>query len=226
MNELLTGEAPFSGKHVADVGCGSGELVRWLAGQGARVIGLDVAEILSRAESFPRVGNETYRVVFGAGLPLDENWADLVLYMASLHHVPKGAYVSALEECRRVLKPSARALIVEPVQEAGAYGEVTRLAGDETEAQRSAYEAIRKVSGMSMEREEQFYFERSFTDFCLLLESSVPDASRREKITEQARAITVRLALGEGVHFSDFRYRSVCRLNVLKKAGAGVRSQL
>jgi SAM-dependent methyltransferase len=220
LNEVLAPEAPFSGKCVADVGCGSGELVRWLAGQGARVVGLDVAEMAARAESFSKAGAETYLPVFDAFLPLPSEWADLVIYMASLHHVPEGEWGTALEECCRVLKPGGKALIVEPVQEAGGYGEVTRLAEDETEAQRNSYDAIKKTAGLIMEMEDLFYMERSFADFCALIGTAVPDAGRRGEIMEKAQTVTSCLAEKAGVAFGDYRYRSICRLNLLRKPSA------
>ncbi len=215
-HEVIAGEAPFRGKRVVDVGCGSGALVRWLAGQGAEVKGLDVAGMVARAESLPRAGEETYSLVFGARLPLEDGWADLVLYMASLHHVPEGEWGVALEEYRRVLRPSGRALILEPVQQEGAYCELARLAGEEAEAQRQAYRAIREAPGLALEGEEFFFFERSFADFRALVEHSEPEG-RREEILARGRELTARRAREAGVAFDHFRYRSICRLNVLRK---------
>ena len=204
---------------VIDVGCGSGDTVRWLAGRGARVTGLDSPEMLAKARAGQPGSSEEYVAGGAQKLPFADGSADIILYQASFHHVPVAAMPDAIRECRRVLKNGGRAVFVEPVYRAGAYSEITRLVGDEEEIQKKAHAAIVSLaeSGMPMEKEEFFYLERSFADYVRLLEFNVDDAARRAQIFDQARMITERYSAAAGVDFTAFRYRSICRLNILGK---------
>lgn len=216
--EILAEDFQLSGKNVVDVGCGTGDLARWLTGQGALVVGLDLPEMLAKAESFPRAGAETYLAGSGESLPLADGWADLVLYAASLHHLPAGRLDEALNECQRVLKPDGRAVFIEPVYRRDSYGEITRLVEDESEILKRAYRAIRRAaaSALAMVKEDFFFMVRSFADYCKLIETFVFDESRRPGIIAQARLITERRSAAAGVSFEDFRFRSICRLNILR----------
>jgi len=202
---------------IIDVGCGNGDTVRWLASQGARVFGLDSAEMLAKARLAPPSGTEEYIEGTAQKLPFTDGSADAVLYQASLHHVPAVAMAAAALECRRVLKNGGRAVFVEPVYRAGAYTEITRLAGDEEEIQKKAYATIVSMagSGMTMKKEEFFCLERSFADYVHLLEFTVDDKARRNAILARARKITEGYCAAAGMDFVDFRYRSICRLNIL-----------
>jgi ubiquinone/menaquinone biosynthesis C-methylase UbiE len=202
---------------IIDVGCGNGDTVRWLASQGARVTGLDSAEMLAKARQVPPWGTEEYIEGVAQKLPFADKSADAILFQASFHHVPAVAMAAAALECRRVLKNGGRAVFVEPVYRAGAYTEITRLVGDEEEIQKKAKATIVSMagSGMTMEKEEFFYVERSFADYIHLLELHIDDAIGREAILTQARKITEEYSAAAGMDFTDFRYRSICRLNIL-----------
>lgn len=219
--DVLQRFLPCRGRSVIDVGCGNGDTVRWLASQGARVTGLDGPDMLARARSSPAAGNETYIQAGAQELPFADGSADIILYQASFHHVPVDAMAAAAAECRRVLKNGGRAVFIEPVYRAGAYTEITRLVEEEEAEQKKAYAVIRSLgeSGLAMEKEEFFYLERSFADYVRLLEFFVADAARRAAILERAREITGRFSAAAGLDFGDFRYRSICRLNVLVKGG-------
>jgi ubiquinone/menaquinone biosynthesis C-methylase UbiE len=202
---------------IIDVGCGAGDTVRWLASQGARVIGLDSPEMLAKARLVPPWGAEEYAEGVAQQLPFADESADAILFQASFHHVPAEAMTAAAQDCRRVLKNGGRAIFVEPVYRAGAYTEITRLVGDEEEIQKKAYATIVSMaeSGMTMEKEEFFYLERSFADYIHLLELHVDDAAGRAAILARARKITEEFSAAAGMDFADFRYRSICRLNIL-----------
>ena len=108
---------------------------------------------------------------------------------------------------------------MEPVYRTGAYTEITRLVEDEEAIQKKAHVAIIALagSGLAMGKEEFFYLERSFADYIHLLEFNVDDAVLRETILAQARKITERFSAKAGRDFANFRYRSICRLNILVK---------
>jgi len=219
VHEALSAHLSLAGKTVIDVGCGNGDSVRWLAAQGARATGLDRPEMLARARAASPAAGETYVSGVAQSLPFADACADLILYQASFHHVPPGEMERALGECRRVLKEGGRAVFVEPVYRAGAYTELTRLVEDESEVQKKAYEAIisQTAMGLVMAAEEIFFLERSFADYERLVDFFVADASRRPGIVASARKITEEFSAAAGLSFDRFRYRSVCRMNILRK---------
>lgn len=218
-NEALERHVPCRGRTIVDVGCGNGDTVRWLAGRGARAIGVDKADILVKARAAAPGGGEAYLAGGAERLPVADGSADALLYLASFHHVPPAAMEDAKRECRRALKPGGRAVFVEPVYRPGAYCEITRLVDDEAEWLRRAHGAIVSLpeAGLAMETEEFFYLERSYADYVRLIEFFVPDAARRRGILAEARAVTERFGAASGQAADEFRFRSVCRLNVLGK---------
>lgn len=220
--EVLSEHVSFPGKVVVDVGCGTGDLTRWLASQGCEAIGVDTEKIVAKAEGIPKAGDERYVAGLAEALPLESGRADLLLYIGSFHHVPKDARRGALKECVRVLKASGAAVFVEPVAQKGAYYEVVRLHEDEAQVQAEAYEALHTAhrAGFAMATEDYYYLERSFEDFIHLLDVYLEDQSRRDGILSAAREITERMAREAGTSFEAFRYRSVCRLNVLRRRPA------
>lgn len=221
LDQLLANEGPFGGRTVVDVGCGAGDLVRWLAGQGARVIGLDTPVMLARAAAAPRGGAERYLAGAGEAIPLAGASADQVVFAASLHHVKPARMAVAVRECARVLLPGGRAVFIEPVKRPGAYTDITHLYEDETSVLRQAAAALRAAprAGLRRVAENLYYLERAFQDYERLMGVFVPDEGRRREILARARAVTAARAAAAGVAFDAFRYRSIVRLTVLEKTG-------
>jgi len=221
-NEVLSEHLHFTGKEVIDVGCGNGDIVRWLAARCAHVTGLDSLEMLEKARSNPPAGAEEYVAGEAQRLPFADKSADILLYLASFHHVPPAAMADAAGECRRVLRQGGRAVFVEPVYRPGAYCEITRLVEDESELIRKAHAAIVSLSilGLTVEREEHFYMERSFEDYVRLIGFFVADAARREIILARARETTERFSAAAGQDIAAFRYRSLCRLNIMVRGAS------
>jgi ubiquinone/menaquinone biosynthesis C-methylase UbiE len=217
--EVLSEHVSFAGKVVVDVGCGTGDLTRWLASQGCEVIGIDAEPIVAKAEGIPKAGEERYLAGVAEALPIGDSHADVLLYIGSFHHVPREGRQAALEECARVLRAQGRAIFVEPVAQRGAYYEVVRLHEDEAQVQAEAYEALHTAHrvGLAMSAEDYYYLERSYEDFVHLLDVYLEDESRREGILSRARDVTERLARQAGTSFEGFRYRSVCRMNILER---------
>ena len=73
-----------NGKAVVDVGCGTGENARALGEQGARVIGVDRPEVLSKVEDSEGAARVEFLEGAAEELPIDDASADLVLFLASL----------------------------------------------------------------------------------------------------------------------------------------------
>ena len=217
--EIIRAVTRISGKRVIDVGCGSGELVRSLAGNGAAVTGIDSSEILKKAREFPQIKDEVYLAGGGEILPLEMDCADIVLFFASLHHVPEPFMKRALKETHRVLKNEGMVIILEPMPENGSYFELIRLVDDETPRLKSAYNAIRHACkvGFRQEGEELVYSQRSFTDFLELLEKYVDNKEEREGYLARAEEAVERMSREAGMSITDYRFKSIARVNVLRK---------
>ena len=218
-SDIVSKHIIFSNKVVIDVGCGLGDFARWMTTQGASVIGIDKPEMIDKAERIERVGNEKYIIGTGQALPFDNNYADLIVYLASFHHIPENEMVHAIEQCRMILKSGGKAIFVEPVAQKGSYYEVVRFEADEADIQAKVYRMLQDAGryGFTMRAEETYYLERSFDDFKKLIEIFVDDEVRKTDIIVQARIVTERLSRENKVSFESFRYKSICRMNILEK---------
>lgn len=215
--EVITGITTLDGKVVVDVGCGTGELVRKLTAQGARVTGIDNPEMLAKAKEFSPVGSEKYVTGQGENIPVKDNDADIVIFFASFHHVPEP--MRALKETRRILQNGGIAIFVEPVGKEGSYFELIRLVEDEREIQKLAYETIKKASSIGLEntKEEIVYLERSLADYAKLLDIFVDDEEERKEYLNRSREVTSQLCRDAGLSIDEYRFKSICRINVLRK---------
>jgi len=220
---ILESYFEFFGKVIADIGCGTGEFVRWLAKRGARVVGVDTAAMAGRAERYPRVGGETYRVGSAQDMEFEDGSFDLLTYVASFHHVPAREMTRALGKCHRFLKPGGAAVFIEPLGKKGSYYEIVRLIEDERDIQAKAYKAITGMVslGFSMTEEKIYYVERSLADYAVLLDLFVDDPDRRTRVLAAAKSVTERLAGDSGKSLASYRYQSMCRLNILRKMESG-----
>lgn len=217
--EVLEALGSLKDKTVIDVGCGTGVMTRELALRGAKVTGIDTKEMLEKAKAAAPVGVETYIPGGGEALPFDDSTADVILFFASLHHVPEGKMISALKEAHRVLKPGGVTVCLEPVGLEGSYFDIIRLVEDERKIQGLAYEAIKESGDFGLKNNEEYmvYIERSYEDYVSLLNKYVDDEVKRNDCLVQAKEITERLSREAGVVFADFRFKSICRVNVLLK---------
>jgi ubiquinone/menaquinone biosynthesis C-methylase UbiE len=217
--EILSENIGNEDKTIIDVGCGTGDLVRWFASQNLNVTGIDVEEMLVKAKSFPKVNNEAYLIGIGQQLPFEDNFADVKTYIASFHHIPSHLMKQALNECYRVLKPQGKMILIEPVSLKNSYYEIIKLVEDEAEIQNYAYNVLVKSNEVNLKllKEETFYLERSFQDYINLLNVFVDSDNERKEITEKARKKTQQLCEKSGIGFNDFLYKSVARLIVLEK---------
>jgi hypothetical protein len=90
---------------------------------------------------------------------------------------------------------------------------------DERDVQQLAFESIKKAHtfGLENKKEEIIYVERSFDDYINLLNVFVEDEAERNGYLREARKITEILSQEAGIPFEDYRYKSICRINVLQK---------
>ena len=239
--DIFPGITGIKDRIIIDVGCGTGGLVRKLAEEGAQVIGIDKPGMLVKAENnqkllqgSPDASRDGFleksppgrrrQGLFTAGLaenlPFKNNYADIIIFFASFHHVPASMMKQTLQETHRVLKAGGIGIFLEPIHREASYFEIARLLGDERDIQQQAFEVIKKSrsSGLENKREEIIYFERSFNDYVNLLNVFVDDEVERNGYLKEARKITERLSREAGISFEDYRYKSICRVNVLEKS--------
>jgi malonyl-CoA O-methyltransferase len=111
--EIVAGIAPMAaGRHVLELGCGTGRNLMVLSGAGAAsVTGCDLsAGMLAAARAKAPMLSLVSADVADA-LPFCDGAADLVLFCLVLEHV--AALAPPLREARRMLRPGGRLVIVE-----------------------------------------------------------------------------------------------------------------
>jgi ubiquinone/menaquinone biosynthesis C-methylase UbiE len=140
LDALLATVGKVEGLRVIDIGCGEGHMARALAALGADVTGYDpfIEETDPVAEGAGR-----FRLVRASAdaIPEPDQSADLVLFIFSLHHVPGAKLAGALAEARRILRPSGRLYVAEPLPQ-GPHQYVMELFHDETAVRKAAAEAL------------------------------------------------------------------------------------
>jgi ubiquinone/menaquinone biosynthesis C-methylase UbiE len=165
LEALLEAVGPVTGLAIFDIGCGEGQLARALAAHGATVTGFD--PFIPGTERIPE-GEGSYRLVTAAAdaIPERDGSADLVLFVFSLHHVPGAKLGPALAEAKRLLKPSGRLYVAEPLA-VGPNQYVTELFHDETAVRKAASAALAQHATPNFPRERVLgYTEaRRFADF-------------------------------------------------------------
>jgi ubiquinone/menaquinone biosynthesis C-methylase UbiE len=137
---LLATVGTVEGLRVIDIGCGEGQMARALAGLGADVTGYD--PFIEGTEAVSH-GAGRFRLVRATAdaIPEPDQSADLILFIFSLHHVPGAKLAGALAEARRILRPSGRLYVAEPLAQ-GPHQYAMELFHDETAVRKAAAEAL------------------------------------------------------------------------------------
>jgi 2-polyprenyl-6-hydroxyphenyl methylase/3-demethylubiquinone-9 3-methyltransferase len=103
----------LAGKHVVDVGCGGGILAESMAGRGANVTGIDLAEKplgVAKLHGLESGIAVDYRLVSAEALAAEHPGAfDLVTCMEMLEHVPDPA--STVAACAALVRPGGRVVV-------------------------------------------------------------------------------------------------------------------
>ncbi|MCB9947704.1 MAG: class I SAM-dependent methyltransferase [Rhodospirillaceae bacterium] len=185
--EVMRALLPLSGRSVVEIGCGGGALLRFMAHLGASpAIGIDPnPDVLRRADTVDRQGDERYLVALGEALPFGDASVDAVVCANTLHHIPSEAMVPALADAARVVKPGGQIYVTEPIAE-GAYFELVRPIEDETEIRRIAYEALRTAAALpqlTLAQEFVYLAPIHVADFAAFRQRMIDvDRSRRDKV--------------------------------------------
>ena len=213
--------------YIVDVGCGEGDVARALAAGGARVSGYD--PFIGEPMSWTREGVGEYRLgkASANAVPEADGCADAVLFVYSLHHVPRGTLGAALVEAHRLLKPTGRLCIVEPVAE-GAAQYVMEPYHDETAVRRDALAALETYAAPRFEGEEVLTFVESttFPDFDAYADRAKLGARFNSYTIEQATSTEVRerfsrmSALNHGAFDQPVRINLFSRPHGARSVGA------
>jgi ubiquinone/menaquinone biosynthesis C-methylase UbiE len=98
---------------VVDVGCGPGAAVRYAAGLGATVTGVDPAPVMLRVARLLTRNPATIAYLAGSAeaLPLEDDSATVLWSIATVHHWAD--LDAGLAEADRVLRPGGRLVVLE-----------------------------------------------------------------------------------------------------------------
>lgn len=114
----------IAGKRVLDVGCGQGHNAVFFARYGAEVHGFDLSEKgIEMAREIAAANDVDHLCHFSveniSEMPYEDEYFDIVVYNAVLHHVVK--YPAVREETFRVLRPGGKLFFAEGVRDNAAY---------------------------------------------------------------------------------------------------------
>jgi SAM-dependent methyltransferase len=159
--DVLRRHAELAGRDVLDVGCGQGRLVRELTALGARVTGMEISEEqLAAARAADDGAGAKYLVGRAESIPLPDDSVDLVVFRASLHHVPIAQMLPALREACRVLRPGGHVYAAEPLASGDFYALVS-IVDNEDEVRDAAQRALQHAdaAGLAHVATEQYELE-------------------------------------------------------------------
>jgi ubiquinone/menaquinone biosynthesis C-methylase UbiE len=173
LDALLATVGSVEGMRIIDIGCGEGQLTRALAKLGAHVAGYD--PFIAETEPVAH-GVGTYRLAKASAdaIPEPDGAADLVLFVFSLHHVPGAKLKGALAEARRLLRPSGRLYVAEPLAQ-GPHQYVMELFHDETAVRRGAADALARFARpqFAVDRIATYTDLRSYANFDVFSERMI-----------------------------------------------------
>jgi SAM-dependent methyltransferase len=210
-----------AGRDVLDVGCGEGQLVRALAGLGARPVGLEIsAQRLACALADDDGTGARYLVGRAEALPLPDASLDVVVFMRSLHHVGVAEQFAALSEARRVVRAGGVVYVVEPLIE-GSYFELTSLVEDEREARAAARLAVAEAGRAGLTAAARVEYEVVFQihDIDALRRRIVSVDPGRADVFDARRAeiASALQRLGEADVEGGWSFRQPMRADVLRR---------
>ncbi len=162
--DVLRRHAELADRDVLDVGCGQGRLVREMTALGARVTGMEISDeqlaAARAADTGPASSGSKYVVGRAEAIPLADESFDLVVFRASLHHVPVAQMLPALSEARRVLRPGGHVYAAEPLTSGDFYALVS-IVDNEDEVRDAAQRALEHAdaAGLTHVATEEYELE-------------------------------------------------------------------
>jgi SAM-dependent methyltransferase len=159
--DVLRRHVELADRDALDVGCGQGHLVRELTALGARVTGIEISEQqLAVARADDDGAGARYLVGRAEAIPLADASVDLVVFRASLHHVPIAQMLPALREARRVLRPGGHVCAAEPLASGDFYALVS-IVDNEDDVRDAAQRALEQAeaAGLAHVATEEYELE-------------------------------------------------------------------
>ena len=213
IDALVTTVGPVAGLRIIDIGCGEGRLTRALAALGARVTGCDpfIAET-----AWTEHGAGSYRLVKAPAdaIPEPDQQADLALFVFSLHHVPGQKLEAALAEARRLLRPSGRLYVAEPLAQ-GPHHYVVEPFHDEAAVRTAAAAALHSFARPHFATGQVLSYtdKRSFADFDAFAERMIANMRFNGYTADAVLAPEVRRRFAETSAANDGRFDQPVRIN-------------
>jgi ubiquinone/menaquinone biosynthesis C-methylase UbiE len=203
---------------IVDLGCGEGQVARALAARGARVVGYD--PFIAEEVGWTREGTGEYRLARATAeaVPELDGSADAVLFVYSLHHVPQAGLGAALHEAHRLLKPTGRLCVVEPVAQ-GPLQYVMELFHDETTVRQNAIIALTEHAAPMFEDQVVAVFNEytEFADFDAYAARSKLSMRFNDYTTEQVTASAVQKRFEEVAAINQGRFDQPVRINLFSR---------
>ena len=217
--DVLRRHVEIAGRDVLDVGCGQGRLVRELTALGARVTGMEISdEQLAAARAADDGAGAQYLVGCAEAIPLTDGSFDLVVFRASLHHVPIAQMLPALREASRVLRPGGHVYAAEPLASGDFYALVS-IVDNEDEVRDAAQQALEHAdaAGLARVAAEQYELEALVGGLDALRRRMVAvDPARAEAFDAHRDQLERRFAeLGEPSENGGRRFTEIMRAVVL-----------
>lgn len=104
---------PKKGMSILDVGCGTGELLKYYKGYPCHLFGIDASPAMLAAAR--RKLGEDVKLLLGnaTGMPFGDEFFDLVTAMFVMHEMDRVSRNSTLLEIKRILKKEGRILLID-----------------------------------------------------------------------------------------------------------------
>ncbi len=219
LDALLATVGPVAGLRIIDIGCGEGQLARALAKLGAHVTGYD--PFIADTE-LTEHGAGSYRLVRAAAdaIPAADHEADLVLFVFSLHHVPAAKLEAALAEAWRLLRPSGRLYVAEPLAE-NLHQYVIELFHDETAVRKAAAAALTRFARprFATAKTLTYYDRRNIPDFDTFAERMIANMRFNGYAREAVLAPAVRRRFAEARAKNGGQFDQPVRVDCFGPAG-------
>jgi ubiquinone/menaquinone biosynthesis C-methylase UbiE len=108
---------------VLDIGCGSGYMTYQMAYHGPTAYGTDIIKMDDKYIPQNLRGKLTFLQTNGETMPFEENFFDVILLSEVITQVPE--LQKFMSELKRIIKPSGRLVIVQPLERRGIWEDYT-----------------------------------------------------------------------------------------------------
>ncbi len=105
-------ETATSVQNALDIGCGNGRHLELLHTSASRTVGIDISRALLEVSARRQLSGVELIEASASRLPFHDGFAQLVLYIATMHHLPStNTRVASLDELARVLSDDGEGLV-------------------------------------------------------------------------------------------------------------------